>query len=485
MYAICISAQGAPTTSPEQSIERAFEVGNFELGLRLAEAAVRQTPRNVKLWAFEGIALSHLGHPSRALEAYNHALEISPDYLPALEGAAELQYNLATERAVPLLNRILKIHPADPTAHAMMGVLAYKRHDCRSAVSHFRASKELISSQAAALAEYGSCLVDLELPEDAIPVFQQLLALEPADTHARYNLAVVEFNAHQAKSALSTLEPLLDATPSDPDALELAASAYEESGDTPNAVRLLRQAIALNPKNPKYYVDVATISFNHQSFQVGVDMINAGLTENPEAAVLYVARGILYVQLGRYGQGEADFETANRLDPRQTSGAVAQGLAQIEQSNLDRARSTVELELKSHPRDPFLHFLKAQILFQKSGQPQSKEFQDAIGAASLAVEIEPDLVLARDLLASLYLKSGQLEQSIAQSRRALKENPSDQEALYHLIQALRQSGKDKGELPGLVKRLAAARQESRNAEALGNKYKLYEPPAESSPSLAK
>ena len=67
-----------------------------------------------------------------------------------------------------------------------------------------------------------------------------------------------------------------------------------------------------------------------------------------------------------------------------------------------------------------------------------------------------------------------------QSRLALKGNPSDQEALYHLIQALRESHKDtKGELPGLVKRLAELRAEARNTEASSNRYKLYEPSAPS------
>ena len=89
--------------------------------------------------------------------------------------------------------------------------------------------------------------------------------------------------------------------------------------------------------------------------------------------------------------------------------------------------------------------------------------------------MKPDLQLAHDLLGNLYLKSGAIDKSIVESRRALAENPSDQEALYHLIQALRQSGKDsKGELPTLVKRLAVLRQQARETEASGNRYRLYE-----------
>ena len=473
-------AQGPANENAAVSVESALRERNFRQALDLVRLQLRQSPKNARLWTLEGMAFAGLGRDREALSAYNSALSIAPDYLAALEGAAELEYKAGSSRAVPLLNRIVKLRPEDPTSHAMLGVLAYKQHDCTSAVKYFRASRELIASQPAALAQYGSCLVDLQQPDDALPLFQQLLALQPEDPHARYNLAVVQLTAHRPKDALATLQPLLQAQPQDPDVLDLASSAYEDSADTPQAVALLRQAIVLDPKKVKYYLDFATISFNHESFQVGVDMINVGLKQLPNAAPLYTARGILYVQLAQFEKGQADFETATRLDPSQTSGAVAEGLAQIQQSNLDQALATVQSRLKSNPKDAFLHYLEAQILFQQGADADTPQFKQAIAAASSATELQPDFILPRDLLGNLYLKSGQIEKSIEQSRRALQENPSDQEALYHLIQALRQSGEGATEeLPQLVKRLAVLRQKSRNAEASGTKYKLYEPaPAE-------
>ena len=419
-----------------------------------------------------------LGRPSDALNAYNRALSVSPEYLPALEGAAQLEYDAGTKRAQILLDRILELRPGEPTAHAMLAVIDYRRHDCASALKHFAAARSVIRSQPVALVEYGSCLMDQDQPQAAIPIFQQILAEDPKDSRARYNLAVVELAANQGKDAVTILQPLVESAQPDPDVLDLASSAYEQVGDTPNAVKLLRQAIVLNPKKLKYYVDFATISFTHQSFQVGVDMINVGLEANPKAAQLYVARGVLYIQLGQYDKGETDFETANRLDPRESSGAIAEGLAEMQQSNLDQALATVRSQLKSHPQDAFLHYMEGQILFQRAGDPGTPEFQQAIGAAELSEKLRPDFGLVHDLLGNLYLKSGQMERSMEQSRLALKENPSDQEALYHLIQALRESHKDqKGELPALVKRLAELRQQARTSEASSNRYKLYEPSA--------
>src|SRR5258708_20393946 len=192
-------AQGPANENATVSVESALRGRNFQQALDLVRPQLRQSPKNAKLWTLGGIALTGLGRDREALSAYNSALAVSPDYLAALEGAAELEYKAGGSRAVPLLNHIVKLRPDDPTSHAMLGVLAYKRHDCPSAVKHFRASRELIASQPVAIAQYGSCLMDLQQPDDALPIFQQLLAMQPDDPHARYNLALVQFTAHHPK----------------------------------------------------------------------------------------------------------------------------------------------------------------------------------------------------------------------------------------------------------------------------------------------
>jgi tetratricopeptide (TPR) repeat protein len=467
--------QNVSGVNPRDAIRAALQAREYAQALQLIATELQRSPADAQLWTLQALAFSGLGKDHESLTAYDKSLSVSPNYLPALEGAAGLEYKAGSPHAIPRLNRILQQLPNDPTSHAMLAVLAYKQHDCQTAVRHFGQSAQLISAQPGALAGYGSCLMDLERAPEAISVFQQLVTQFPEDAHARYDLAVAQLASHQAKDAAETLQPMLTAKEPNPDVLALASSAYEEQGDTPKAVGLLRQAIVADPTKIKYYLDFATLSFNHQSFQVGIDMVEVGLKHAPKAASLYVARGILYIQLAQYEKGDADFQTAMRLDPSEASGAVAQGMAQIQQSNLDQALATVNSQLKEHHQDAFLYYMKAQILAQKGAAPGSPEFKDAIVAATRATQINPDFALARDVLGSLYLKSGQLDLAIAQCRLALHGNPSNQEALYHLIQALRQSGKGtKTEMAELVKRLAELRRESHEQEATTNKYKLHE-----------
>jgi tetratricopeptide (TPR) repeat protein len=293
------------------------------------------------------------------------------------------------------------------------------------------------------------------------------------DNEARYRLAIAQLAGEQPTDALETLAPLLQTDKPDVKALRLAAAAHEAVHDTAAAVNALRQAILLDPHNVDLYIDFALLSIDHRSYQVGIDMVNVGLKAEPKAAPLYVARGVLYAQLAKYDEAESDFERSEQLEPNQQIGSLAQGLEEAQAKDPERALKTVRLKLSSKPNDPFLLYLQANLLTQSAPEPGSQDFQTAMRSAKRAIALQPDLVGARDVLAKLYLQAGQNQAAIEQCREALKYDPKDQTALYHLIQALRKSG-NKEELPDLLKRLAELRAQSTKEELEHNRYKLVE-----------
>ncbi len=428
----------------------------------------------------QGIAFAGLGKQREALADYDAALKLAPNYLPALEGAAQIEYNAGSERATILLNRILKIAPNDPTSHAMLGVLAYKRHDCKAAVEHFAAAGQTVKSQPVALEEYGFCLVHANRLSDAVSVYESLVSVSPTPK-AKIRLAAAQFLNGQPHDALATLNPILQQSDPDARALDIASKAEEKLGNTPRAVRLLRDAIVRDPANVNYYLDFATLAFDHSSFQVGIDVLNVGIRRLPESAPLYLARGILYIQLAKYDKGEADFVTADRLNPRQSFSSESESLAKVEENGAAGALTSVRAQLKSHPDDPVLLYLFADSLEQNGARPGTADFQDALRDAERAVRLRPDLRLAHDLLGKLYYENGQLAPAIEQCRISLRSDPSDQEALYRLVQALRKTGRT-AEIPALLKRLATLREKERDTEASQNRYKLVEPNTPAAPN---
>jgi tetratricopeptide (TPR) repeat protein len=453
-------------------ISSALRAGDFDKAVELSRAALKDSPNNAQLWTLQGIAFTRKGDDKAALAAFQQALKISPNNLAALAGAAQIEYQAGSQNAIPLLKRLLQLRPEDPTGHAMLAVLEYRQGNCAEAVAHFERSGELIESQLDALHAYATCLMRIKRPEAAAATLQKTVALNPSDPRERQVLASVLLLAHKPQDALSALEPLLDSPTVDSSTLELASRAYEDTGDTPLAVSTLRQALLLDPKNISLYLDFATICFAHESFQVGIDVITEGLLVEPKADDLYVARGVLYVQLAQYDKAEADFEKAYELNPNQSLSTAAQGLAAVQANDLDHALKSIQEKLKRKPNDPLLLYLQADVLSQKGADPGTPEFQLAMRSAQKSVALQPTLASSRSVLAKLYMQSGHYQEAIEQCRKALAIDPKDQTAVYRLIQALRKTGQKK-EIPELLQRLAKLREQATEEERQRYRYKLF------------
>jgi tetratricopeptide (TPR) repeat protein len=458
-------------TNTTEPISAALRAGDFEKAVELSRTALQQTPNDSQLWTLQGIAYVNKGDNKDALRAFQQALKISPNNTAALAGAAQIEYQAGNQGAVPLLNRLLQLRPGDPTGHAMLAVLEYRQGNCAAAVPHFAKAGQLLDFQLDALHAYATCLVKLNRLDDAAATFQRAVALRPNDSRERHILASIQLLAHKPQDALAALQPLLEAQNADSNTLELASRAYEDSGDTPRAVSTLRQALLLDPRNISFYLDFATICFAHESFRVGIDVITEGLSLQPNADDLYVARGVLYVQLAQYDNAEADFEKAYELNPNQSLSTAAQGLAAVQANDLDHALVSIQGKLKLKPNDPLLLYLQADVLSQKGADPGTPEFQLAMRSAQKSVTLQPTLAASRAVLAKLYMQTGQYQEAIEQCRKALRIDPKDQTAVYRLIQALRKTGQKK-EIPELLQRLAKLREQATQDERQRYRYKL-------------
>lgn len=467
------SALAQTASSEREAVASALGNNDFQEALNLLRPALKAFPKDAELWTMQGVAYAGEHSNTEALASFNKALKLSPDYLPALTGAIQIEFDSGNPAAIPLLKRALRQKPTDQTSHAMLAVLQYQQGNCAAAVAQFEKSLSLFEDRPSGLHAYATCLVKLKDFDRAADVFEKTMALEPDDAQERRVLAAVQLMAHKPQDAIATLEPLLAKGNPDPATLELVASAYEDAGATDKAVASLRQAIIVDPKNVQLYLDFASLCVTHQSFQVGIDVVSDGITQVPDSAQLHFARGVLYVQLANYDKAESDLQKAYELDPNESLTAAAQGLLAVQQNDLDRALSDVQQKLKGKPNDPLLLYLQADVLAQKGAEPGTTEFQTALQSARKAVELRPSLGPAHAVLAKLYLDAGQNKLAVEQCRTAIEIDPKDQTSLYRLIQALRKTG-ETTEIPRLLKLLAQLRQQDAKEKKQHYQYKVVE-----------
>jgi tetratricopeptide (TPR) repeat protein len=473
-FAVLLLVTQCLFASPDvRSITTLLRAREFSQALTQIAPQLRQFPQNPQLLTLQGIAHNGLGDRNTALTDYRRALKIAPDYIPALKAEAQIEYQEGDKNGIGTLRRILRQEPNDPVSHAMLAALAFQEHDCKTTIENYEATEELLASQPVALTQYGQCLEQENQQAKAMIALRQAVAIAPENWQLRYNLSLEEFRAQQTTEARKDLQPLLTTDQHRPEVLNLAATLDESAGDTPHAVGFLRRAIIDDPRNAALYLHFADLCFVHRSFQVGIDMLNVGLTQLGNSAQLYVARGVMFVQLGKYENAVADFKKAEALDPNQSFSSVAQGLTKLQENKLDAALTSTKDELKRDPRNAFLHYLLAETLRQKGVTPPSMEFNEAVEETRAAIRLKPDYPIAEDLLGSFYLKEEKVQLAQQQFESALRHDPSNESAIYHMITVARKTGHT-SQVPGLVKRLAAAKAADKKRDDLAGQFMLVE-----------
>jgi len=179
------------------------------------------------------------------------------------------------------------------------------------------------------------------------------------------------------------------------------------------------------------------------------------------------------VQLGEYDKAEADFKMAEQLDTTQSIGAYAGDLTIMQKNDPEKALVQVREQLKTHPGNPLLRLLLAQLIINKAPEPGSPAFNEAMQDALAAAKAKPDLVDAHNELASMYMSLNQYGRAIKECRAALQYDPSNETATYHLMISLRHNGQN-DQLPELVKRLSELHQESLRHETDRKRFRLVE-----------
>lgn len=452
-------AQVSQTTPPPSRslIIQELHAGNPAHALSLVDAALRAAPHDCSLLSLQGVAFSGLGESQKALGSFRTALATCPDYLPALEGAAQIEFASNRDAADPLLRHILQLAPGDATAHAMLAASLRSAGSCSEALPHFQAGQSLFSSRPDLQQSYAACLVATGDPRAALTVFEDLLQSTPNDS-VRYDVALLQWRTGTGDVALKTLAPLLSGVHPVP-ALALASKIHEERGETPEAVALLRQAIVQAPDQLDNYLDFAALAYRHNSFQVGVDILNSGLQRLGNSPPLLVARGVLEVQLSMSDAAIADFNLAHRLDPKLTFAADAVGILRSQQHQTGESLALFEQQARLHADDPLLQYLLAEQLAEQSEHNDPGRLDVAIAAARKAISLDSHYLAAHDLLALLYMRSDQPQLALAQTAAALALDPNDEAALYQEILARRRIG-DTANLKGLSAKLVEARQQN-------------------------
>src|ERR1700722_10595626 len=99
-----------------------------------------------------------------------------------------------------------------------------------------------------------------------------------------------------------------------PDQLIQAAIQYHQAGQMPQAERLYRQVLAIQPNHPEALHLLGTLAVQLGQYQAGAELIQRAVSIRPETHY-YGNLGEAYRRLGKINQAIDCFRKALALDP--------------------------------------------------------------------------------------------------------------------------------------------------------------------------
>lgn len=122
----------------------------------------------------------------QARRAYQQALKLDPQYLPAIKGLARLYEAIQDhDRAVDTYQRGLQAHPRDAELYHQLGMCHARRKEWQPALDALQKAVELDPENRRFLNDFGLCLARAGRYQDALHVLKRT----GGDAQAHYSLA--------------------------------------------------------------------------------------------------------------------------------------------------------------------------------------------------------------------------------------------------------------------------------------------------------
>ena len=429
------SGASRPVAVLRQQAGMAIRQHHYQQAVTILDKLISAHPRDASLWTLKGMALDGLNKTSASLASFDKALAVAPTYLPALEGAAQIAYLHKTPTAAKYVHRLLAVYPQSKVANAMAGALDYLAGKCISALPYFQRSASYLFQSPNGTSEYADCLLRRGVPRQAVTVLQEGLQRHPQSVKLKYNLAVVELQAHQPEQAVATLAPLADS--GDSGLLNLLASAYNKAGRPDEAFAALEKAIRLSPNAESNYLDLAILCLDHNRVQCSVQAASAGIARLSRPTSLYLIRGVAYGQLAEYAKAKQDFDTAARLTPGQPHSAIAMSLLYAARDNPAKQKQWLTHQLKLTPHNGVANYLMANLLISSGAEPGQPNFASAKAHLKESLRVDPYSAEAQILMGKMLQMENNQTAALAHLQQALKIAPNNRAALFQAFLLMR------------------------------------------------
>jgi tetratricopeptide (TPR) repeat protein len=324
-----------------------------------------------------GVANVRLGETKAALEDYNRAVELFPEYPVVYNNRGNLLLALGqTEEATKDFDRALLLAPGYAAAYSNRGNAAMRLGKPAAALTDYTKAIELMPASAPPLSGRGLAYLAVGKPHAAIRDFSRAVSADARFASAYRNRAEARMAIGQRDDAIEDLSRAVAFDANNSELYVVRGYAYLLNDNTASAIKDFARAIELDPKSSAGYQGRGLGNGIAEAYDDAYADLNRAIELDPRSPVAFAFRAFVYKKNGQPDIGAKDVETAIKLDENSPEALWARG----------------EIEEANGQADTAITDLRHSLALRPSWQFATDALQ-RLGAAPDAVEDKPLPVL--------------------------------------------------------------------------------------------
>ncbi|MGB3514347.1 MAG: tetratricopeptide repeat protein [Microcoleaceae cyanobacterium] len=412
----------------------------WQQAITISQQIVQIKPQP-KAYKIIGNALQAMGKLEEALDWYNRALEIKPDFV-------EVYANLGTifaqqkqwEKAISYYRKAISVKPEFAGAYRNLGKIYTQVNQLVAAAECLEQALKIEPGKATA-EEYlslGNTFSENEKLDQAVACYKKAIQLNPQLVEASYKLGEIFIQNGQWGEAITYYQRVISANPNSGAAYQKLGDALLQQEQIESALQNYQKAQQLEPNNTEVKGKIGEIYYKTGESLQAEGKIEEAIkvyrqaTENyPEFDIPYGKLGEIFTQQEKWEEVVTVYKRASELKPDNSWYYNSLGEAFKKLEKWEEAILAYRKAIELNPDFSWSHNNLGDCLLKL------EKWEEAVTPYRQAIELNPDFTWSYINLGKALWEAGKWEEAIDPYRHALELKADLPEAYQKLGDALK------------------------------------------------
>ena len=415
------------------------ELGLILMATRLYDAAETAfgraqalAPRQMRWPYYLANLYRTIGDQPRAVERFERAVELEPTYVAALVRLGDLYLDEGRAgEAEPLFEQALAIDPASAASLSGLGRAALARGETARAIEYLERALaigppawDIHYNLATAYREAGDADRaeehlsrrggDPPQPRDPLMRAYESLLRSPRNYETR---GVAAMQDGRPAEAVEIFREGLAQTPDDAALRQQLGSALFATGDTSGAAEQLEAALRLDPTQARAHAGLGTLASMDGRQAEAIERFSAAVENDPDYLEARLGLVDAYRAAGRPDDALAALDRAIEIAPGFADVWLARGLMLVQLGRYREARERLDEARVTHPEHPGLTDLLIRVL-AAAPDPGARDARRALALIEPLLGAPPNPTLD-ETVAMALAEAGRYAEAAERQRRAV------------------------------------------------------------------